>query len=74
MSNTCAAILVGGRARRFNGELKPGLRVGNHTILERQLHALHEAGIAEVLLVGRWRAPQVPQVRHVPDVVDGAGR
>ena len=73
MREVSAAILVGGRGRRFHGALKPALRVGNQTILERQLDALHDAGISEVLLVGRWGAPPVPHVRHVPDVVDGAG-
>lgn len=72
MSDISAAILVGGRARRLDGQLKPALLVGEHTILERQLEALRGAGISEVLLVGRWRAPPVPGVRHVPDVVEGA--
>jgi len=65
-----AAILVGGRARRLDGQFKPALRVGNQTILERQLTALHAAGIRDVILVGEWRGDRVPGVRHLPDVVD----
>lgn len=40
---TSAAILTGGRARRFEGRDKSQLRVGGRTILERQLDALRGA-------------------------------
>ncbi|MGH9173437.1 MAG: molybdenum cofactor guanylyltransferase [Vicinamibacterales bacterium] len=70
MSDITAAILVGGKARRFNGAVKPALKVGERTILERQLAALDAAGIHEILLVGSWRAPQIPGVRHVADAVE----
>ena len=73
VGDVSAAILVGGRARRFNGELKAALRVGEHTILERQLAAIRRAGIGEIWLVGRWPAAAVAGVRHAPDLVDGAG-
>ncbi len=68
------AILVGGRARRFGGQVKSILPVGGHTILDRQLDVFRRAGIDQVLLVGRWNAPAVtPPARHVPDVVGGLG-
>lgn len=73
MSEITAAILVGGKARRFNGELKPALKIGDQTILERQLQALDGAGMSEVLLVGRWPAPQVAGARHFPDLVEESG-
>ena len=37
---TSAAILAGGRARRFGGRDKSALLVGGRTILERQIDAL----------------------------------
>jgi molybdenum cofactor guanylyltransferase len=46
-----AAILVGGRARRFGGRDKSALVVGGRTILERQLAALAPL-TDDVLLVG----------------------
>jgi molybdopterin-guanine dinucleotide biosynthesis protein A len=46
-----AAILVGGRARRFGGRDKSALLVGGRTILQRQLEAI--APVADdVLVVG----------------------
>jgi len=68
-----AAILVGGDARRFHGTMKPALAVGEKTILDRQRTALTDAGIHDVILVGRWGASLVPGVRHAPDVVDAGG-
>jgi molybdopterin-guanine dinucleotide biosynthesis protein A len=68
-----AAILIGGRARRLDGAFKPGLRVGNHTILERQLGALRLADIDEVMLVGRPVYPVPPAVRCMPDAVPDSG-
>jgi molybdopterin-guanine dinucleotide biosynthesis protein A len=68
-----AAILVGGDARRFHGTMKPTLAVGELTILDRQRAALADAGIQDVLLVGRWAAAAVPGMRHVPDAVDAGG-
>jgi len=44
-----AAILAGGRARRFGGADKSSLRIGHATILERQLEAL--AGVADRIFV-----------------------
>lgn len=68
-----AAILVGGRARRLQGQLKPTLRVGNQTIIEHQLDAIRKAGLVDVLFVGRW--PETPRTegRHIADVVADGG-
>ncbi len=68
-----AAILVGGRARRFDGELKPALRVGNQTIIERQLGAIREAEIRDILFVGRWPGMPRTEGRHIPDVIEAGG-
>ncbi len=65
-----AAILVGGRARRFDGQLKSALRIGDQTIIERQLEEVRKMAVQEVLLVGRWPAAAVVGVRHVPDVLE----
>jgi molybdopterin-guanine dinucleotide biosynthesis protein A len=73
MSNVTAAILVGGRARRLDGRLKPALRVGDYTILERQLAVCGAAGIDEILLIGRWPAEPMRGVRHFPDIVEDCG-
>ena len=72
-SRPAAAILVGGRGERLGRGPKPLLRIGNQTILDRQLRALGEAGLSQILLVGRWRAAPVPGVRHLPDVLDAPG-
>lgn len=68
-----AAILVGGSARRFHGTVKSALMVGDRTILDRQRAALRDAGIDDLLLVGRWAGAPVPGVRHMPDVVETGG-
>jgi molybdopterin-guanine dinucleotide biosynthesis protein A len=65
-----AAILVGGRARRLGGKIKPTLSVGHQSILDRQLDALNRAGIQRILVVGHWHGPPAPAGRHVPDVVE----
>jgi molybdopterin-guanine dinucleotide biosynthesis protein A len=70
MERVSAAILVGGRARRLDGQLKPLLRIGDHTILDRQRAVLARVGLDRVLLIGSWRQPPVSGVRHFPDVVD----
>lgn len=67
------AILVGGRARRLGGRVKPALPVGTQTILERQLDALRGAGISERFLVGRSGPLAVTGVRQFPDLVAAGG-
>jgi molybdopterin-guanine dinucleotide biosynthesis protein A len=73
VSLVSAAVLIGGRAQRFDGVFKPGLRVGNQTILQRQLDVLAAAGIAEVMLVGRAPVAAPPGVHRVADAVEGCG-
>ena len=70
VNQTSAAILVGGRASRFDGRLKATLRVGGRTILERQIEALAASNVHEINVVGAWPLPPVTGVRHVPDVLD----
>jgi len=48
---TEAAILAGGRARRFGGRDKSRLLVGGRTILERQIEALTPC-VSRIMLVG----------------------
>jgi molybdopterin-guanine dinucleotide biosynthesis protein A len=62
-----AAILVGGRARRFGGQDKSQLVVEGRSILDRQLDAL--TGISDdVLLVGGAGDRSLPNgIRWVPD-------
>ena len=71
--NATAAILVGGQARRFGGLHKPSLRIGDRTIVERQIRALRGAGLEHIVLVGRWPGARVRGVHHVGDAVPDAG-
>jgi molybdopterin-guanine dinucleotide biosynthesis protein A len=68
-----AAILIGGRARRLAGQFKPGLRVGDRSILARQLDALVAAGVEHIALIGRWPVESRPPCPAVADAVDNAG-
>ena len=68
-----AAILMGGKATRFDGRDKSALVVDGQTILERQLAVLRDIS-SDVMLVGGAAHPGVPDaVRHIPDVVPGCG-
>lgn len=49
-SSWSAAVLVGGRARRLDGRVKPLLEVGGHTILARQADALAALGVRPTLV------------------------
>ena len=66
-----AAILAGGRARRFDGQDKSALVVGGQTILERQLSVLSEVS-DDILLVGSSR-PVPAGARHIADRVPDSG-
>jgi molybdopterin-guanine dinucleotide biosynthesis protein A len=69
---THAAILAGGRSRRFDGRDKSMLRVDGQTILDRQLTAL--AGLADqVWLVGYRGVAPDPSVTIVPDRLAARG-
>lgn len=69
-----AAILAGGRARRFEGQDKGALVVGGQTILERQLSVLREVS-DDILLVGSRRAFPTDGVttRQIGDRVADSG-
>jgi molybdopterin-guanine dinucleotide biosynthesis protein A len=63
-----AAILSGGRARRFDGRDKSRLLVGGRTILERQLEALRGTVVDRVWLVGyRGQVPPPPPLVALAD-------
>ena len=68
-----AAILAGGRARRFAGRDKSALLVGDRTILERQLDVLAPS-VERTLIVGYAGERALPHsVISVPDRVAGRG-
>jgi molybdopterin-guanine dinucleotide biosynthesis protein A len=72
-----AAILIGGKATRFDGRDKSALIVDGRTILSRQLAAL--SGVApdvhiDVMLVGGQAPGDAPEsARRIPDLVPGCG-
>jgi len=67
-----AAILNGGRARRFEGADKGSLVVDGRTIRDRQIEMLRAVpGIDEILLVGGESSH--PEARTIPDRVAEAG-
>jgi molybdopterin-guanine dinucleotide biosynthesis protein A len=66
-----AAVLNGGRARRFGGRDKSALLVDGETILQRQVGMLQSVpGVGEILLVG---GGTYPGTRTIADVVPGSG-
>ena len=68
-----AAILTGGRARRFHGRDKASLPVGGVSILERALGVLREL-TPQVLLVGGIQPTYpLPDVRFAPDLIPRTG-
>src|SRR5438105_3476011 len=68
-----AAILGGGRARRFGGRDKGALVVDGRSIFERQISQLTQI-TADILLVGgELPAGTLAAVRHVADRVPGCG-
>lgn len=71
-----AAILIGGKATRFDGRDKSGLVVEGRTILSRQIAAL--SGVApdmdiDVMLVGGPASRAPGSTRYVTDIVPGCG-
>jgi molybdopterin-guanine dinucleotide biosynthesis protein A len=69
---TTAAILIGGRARRYAGTDKSALLVGGRTILERQLSAL-QGVVDEVLIVGRSDQQPMFAARFIADRTPDTG-
>ena len=67
-----AAILVGGKARRFGGRNKGALLVGGRRILDRQLAEITQL-TDDILLVGSLAADPPHGVRLVPDRVPDSG-
>ncbi len=68
-----AAILVGGRARRFGGADKSALIVGGRTILDHQIGVLRTL-TDDILIIGRTTTSAHPAgVRAVADRVPDAG-
>src|SRR4051794_7040287 len=66
-----AAILAGGRARRFGGCDKSALVVGGRTILSRQIAELAAVdGVDEILIAGRATHAAA---RTIADIVPGCG-
>jgi molybdenum cofactor guanylyltransferase len=68
-----AAILAGGRARRFGGADKSALRVGPATILERQMAALEGLADRVFLVAGGSAAAGGVRPAVVPDRLPNAG-
>ena len=68
-----AAILIGGKATRFDGRDKSSLVVEGRTILSRQLEALSDVA-SDVMLVGGEPSAAAPaSVRRIADIVPGCG-
>jgi len=68
-----AAILAGGRARRFGGADKSTLRVGPATIFERQLDALDGLADRVYVVAGDPSPFETYGLRVVPDRLPDAG-
>jgi molybdopterin-guanine dinucleotide biosynthesis protein A len=71
-------VLAGGRATRLGGADKPGLRVGDRSLLASVIAAGQEAGAARTIVVGPERAGLPPPgparpVRFVREEPAGAG-
>jgi molybdopterin-guanine dinucleotide biosynthesis protein A len=71
-----AAILAGGRARRFDGQDKSALVIDGQTILERQLTVLSEVS-DDILLIGSRHPLRIPTggvaTRQIADRVADSG-
>ncbi len=72
-SQFSAAVLIGGKATRFDGRDKSALVVEGKTILARQMEVLSDAA-ADLMLVGDARPGHAPAgARLVADIVPGCG-
>jgi molybdopterin-guanine dinucleotide biosynthesis protein A len=71
--SVAAAILAGGRARRFGGAIKAALEIGGRRIFDRQYDVLH-AVASTVFVVGDAPGPWAGHgLRIVPDEIPAAG-
>jgi molybdopterin-guanine dinucleotide biosynthesis protein A len=68
-----AAILAGGRARRFDGRDKGALLVGGRSILSRLRSQITPIADDVMLLPGDREIPTPPDLRVVPDRVPACG-
>jgi len=68
-----AAILVGGRARRFGGRDKSALIVDGRPILERQIAELEQITSDILMVGGDPPARAIGRARYVADRVPGCG-
>jgi molybdopterin-guanine dinucleotide biosynthesis protein A len=68
-----AAILAGGLARRFGGENKATLRVGDRRIIDRQLALLGQIADPIFIVSGRREAFDGLGVQVVEDVIPAVG-
>jgi molybdopterin-guanine dinucleotide biosynthesis protein A len=66
MTSLDAIILAGGKATRLGGADKPGLVVGERTLLETAIAAARDAGAAQVIVVGPSRGSGDIAVREDP--------
>jgi molybdenum cofactor guanylyltransferase len=66
-------VLAGGRAARLGGADKPGLRVGDRTLLESVVTAGTQAGARPVIVVGPDRPGLAGAPRFVREEPPGAG-
>jgi molybdopterin-guanine dinucleotide biosynthesis protein A len=67
------AILAGGRATRFHGINKATLDVGGRRIIDRQLEALRQVTVEQLIVANDVSAFAGLGVRAVPDLVAGVG-
>jgi molybdopterin-guanine dinucleotide biosynthesis protein A len=68
-----AAILVGGRARRFGGRDKSRLRIGSTTILDRQLAVVGPLADRVFVVASGGRPVDAPGLTVVLDRIPGTG-
>jgi molybdopterin-guanine dinucleotide biosynthesis protein A len=68
-----AAILAGGRATRFGGRNKAALRVGDLTILERQLAALRQVVDRTIIIANDPTPYDAYDIPIVADLLPGTG-
>jgi molybdopterin-guanine dinucleotide biosynthesis protein A len=66
-------VLAGGRAARLGGADKPGLRVGERTLLDSVVAAGTEAGAQPIIVVGPDRPGLAGAPRFVREQPPGAG-
>jgi len=60
-----AVIVAAGMSKRM-GDFKPLLKVGDKTLIEREIECFHECGINEILIVTGYRADELEDsIRHL---------